>query len=433
MRIYDIIAAKRDGKEHNAEEIAYLLDGYTRGEIPDYQMSAWLMAVCLRGMSDAETAALTESVIASGEILDLSEVPGVKVDKHSTGGVGDKTTLVLVPLLAAAGLTVAKMSGRGLGHTGGTLDKLESIPGMSVSLSREEFVSQLHTVGAVIAGQTGNLVPADKKIYALRDTTATVESVPLIAASIMSKKIASGADIILLDVKTGSGAFMKSVDDARRLARAMIRIGDLLGKHVIAAVTDMDQPLGNTIGNCLEVVEGIETLHGRGPQDLRELCLDLGSLLLSHVSQTPVDEARDHLANLLDSGAAAEKFKQIIAAQGGNPDVVDDTSTLPKAEQVLPVTGVGDGYVIAIDAQQLGCAAMMIGAGRERKDDSIDACAGIVMYKKIGEYLTSSDCVAEIHYGRNMDAKQAAEKIRSAYTTGPEPPSLRPLILEVIE
>lgn len=433
MRVYDLIARKRDGHELDPAEIGFLINGYARGVVPDYQMSAWLMAICIRGMSTRETAALTEAMIASGETIDLTSVLGIKVDKHSTGGVGDKTTLVLLPLLSCAGLTVAKMSGRGLGHTGGTLDKLESIPGMSVCLDRDRFIRQLKDIGLAVTGQNESLVPADRKMYALRDVTATVESIPLIAASIMSKKIASGADVILLDVKTGSGAFMKTPEQARELARVMIDTGKRLGKRVVAAVTDMDQPLGMAIGNSLEVAEAIETLHGRGPDDLRELCVELGTILLVAAERVSSDEAKSRLVEILDSGTAAKRLKQLISSQGGDACVVDDPSLLPQAERVVGVKGVGSGYVTAINTAELGCAAMMLGAGRATKEDAIQPSAGIIVHKKPGDVLENTDAVVDLHCGPEVDLEPIRERVKRAYSIADVPPAPRPVILDVMD
>jgi len=430
MRVYDIIAAKRDGRELTPDEIGSMISGYTAGDIPDYQMSAWLMAICIRGMTDDETLALTQAMVASGEVLDLSSIPGVKIDKHSTGGVGDKTTLVLVPLLAAAGLKVAKMSGRSLGHTGGTIDKLESIPGMSLSLDRSRFLEQVRGIGMAISAQTDSLAPADRKIYALRDATATVESVPLIAASVMSKKIAAGADVILLDVKCGSGAFMKNLRAARELARTMTWIGERSGRRVAAAITDMDQPLGMAIGNSLEVGEAIETLSGGGPRDLRELCLGLGALGMSTALGASRAEAEEHLASLLASGAAREKLARLITAQGGDARVIDDPSILPQAQRRVQVAAEDSGYVVSVDAEALGTAAMMLGAGRMKKDDAVDPSAGIILRKKVGDAAARGEVLADLLYNPPIVPEAAARRVRAAFVIGPEPPRAHSIILE---
>ncbi|MED5046168.1 pyrimidine-nucleoside phosphorylase, partial [Geobacillus stearothermophilus] len=359
MRMVDLIAKKRDGKALTKEEIEWIVRGYTNGDIPDYQMSALAMAIYFRGMTEEETAALTMAMVQSGEMLDLSSIRGVKVDKHSTGGVGDTTTLVLGPLVASVGVPVAKMSGRGLGHTGGTIDKLESVPGFHVEISKDEFIRLVNENGIAIIGQTGDLTPADKKLYALRDVTATVNSIPLIASSIMSKKIAAGADAIVLDVKTGAGAFMKKLDEARRLARVMVDIGKRVGRRTMAVISDMSQPLGYAVGNALEVKEAIETLKGNGPHDLTELCLTLGSHMVYLAEKAPsLDEARRLLEEAIRSGAAIAAFKTFLAAQGGDASVVDDLDKLPKAAYTSTVTAAADGYVAEMAADDIGTAAM---------------------------------------------------------------------------
>ena len=432
MRILDVIAAKRDGRELEPEDIASITLGYASGRVPDYQMSAFLMAAYLRGLSRSETAALTRAMIDSGSVIDLSAVSGIKVDKHSTGGVGDKTTLVVVPILAACGLKAAKMSGRGLGFTGGTLDKLESIPGFDTGLSPEQFVAQVNRIGAAIAGQTQDIVPADKKIYALRDVTATVDSIPLIAASIMSKKIACGSDAILLDVKVGSGAFMRSIESARELAHTMMDIGRQFGRQVTAAVTDMSQPLGNTVGNALEVKEAIETLKGGGPADFRALCVKLSGIILymvGHVSSR--EEGEQTASSVLDSGGALDRFRQIIAAQGGDPAVLEDLSLLPLAGHIHSVEAGEAGFVTSIDASRIGVAASILGAGRERKEDKIDPAAGVVVRKKLGDGVQVGDSLVELHTNDTAKIEAAARQILSAYRIGPEPDA-PPLIHEVI-
>lgn len=382
MRAYDIILKKRNGQELSTEEINFLIEGYMSGKVADYQMSAWAMAVFFRGMTERETADLTMAMVRSGEQVDLSPIQGIKVDKHSTGGVGDKTTLVLGPLVAAAGVPVAKMSGRGLGHTGGTIDKLESIPGFQTGIKKEQFFNNVNQIKIAVAGQTGNLTPADKKLYALRDVTATVDSIPLIASSIMSKKIAAGADAIVLDVKTGCGAFMKTEEDAFKLAAAMVGIGAKVGRKTTAVVTDMDQPLGNTVGNALEVKEAILTLKDKGPADLTELCYTLGSrmLVLGGRANT-YDEGRKILEELLKSGAALSKLKELVEAQGGDGTVIENEELLPDTKYSLPLKAAADGYVYAINAEQVGIAAMVLGAGRETKEDVIDPAVGIIINK----------------------------------------------------
>ena len=419
MNTQDIIAAKRDGRELTAEDISAIVLGYTAGGVPDYQMSAFLMAVYIRGMTFDEITALTKAMIASGATLDLSLISGIKVDKHSTGGVGDKTTLVVVPMLAACGLKVPKMSGRGLGFTGGTLDKLESIPGFTTNLSMERFVGQVNDIGGAIAGQSADIVPADKKMYALRDVTATVESIPLIAASVMSKKIACGSDVILLDVKVGSGAFMREIDSARELARAMIAIGTNLGRTVGAAITDMNQPLGRAVGNALEVAEAIETLQGNGPEDLRNLCIELSSLMLQTAGRCAKREQAVALADsVLDSGAALDMFRKIVAAQGGDARVTDDPAVLPKATHVQEIVSGSSGHVESIDCAGIDRAASLLGAGRERKEDSIDPAVGIIVHKKLGGAVKKGEAIATLHANNPALLPQSASLILRSYTLG---------------
>lgn len=431
IRTYDILAQKRAGKKHSPEHIRALVSGFVSGDVADYQMSAWLMAVCINGLDIDETIALTEAMVSSGETIDLSSLPGLTIDKHSTGGVGDKTTLVLAPLLASAGLTVAKMSGRGLGITGGTIDKLESIPGLSTNLTREQFIEQAKTIGCVVAGQTANLVPADKKMYALRDVTATVDCLPLIAASVMSKKIAFGASTVLLDVKAGSGAFMKDLAGARELAETMRIIGNRMGRRTLAAITSMDQPLGFAVGNAIEVAEAIETLSGCGPQDLRELCIELGSLLLrSHPERS--EGSREKLDELLSSGAALEKFRRMIEAQGGDPRVVDDPSILPQARFRAQVIANAMGYIELVDAYDIGRAASALGAGRQKKEDVIDPTAGILLRKKVGDEVKAGDEIAVLLYSGAIEVQPVVQLAQSAFVIGPEAPARTPLIHEVM-
>lgn len=433
MRAYEVIQKKRDGGELTAEEIDGFVQGFLSGEVPDYQVSAFLMAVYFRGMSSAETVGLTLAMVRSGETLDLSAIRGTKVDKHSTGGVGDKTSLVLIPLVAAAGAPVAKLSGRGLGHTGGTLDKLESIPGFTTELSAEAFVSQVNRVGCAIAGQTANLVPADKKLYALRDVTATVDSIPLIAASVMSKKIAAGSDGIVLDVKTGSGAFMKTLDGSRDLAKTMVAIGNEAGRRTVAVISDMDQPLGHSVGNALEVREAIETLAGEGPNDLRKLCLALGAQMLVLAKVTPSEEnAEARLGALLSDGSALDKFKDMVQAQRGDPACIDDPERLPKAPVTLPVPALGTGVVASINAERIGLAAMRLGAGRAKKEDKIDPAVGIVLMKKTGEKVSKGEPLAQIHARDQAGVDQTLLLVQAAYTIGHSVPPTRPLIHEII-
>ncbi|OKO90513.1 pyrimidine-nucleoside phosphorylase [Geobacillus proteiniphilus] len=432
MRMVDLIAKKRDGKALTKEEIEWIIRGYTNGDIPDYQMSALAMAIYFRGMTEEETAALTMAMVHSGEMLDLSSIRGVKVDKHSTGGVGDTTTLVLGPLVASVGVPVAKMSGRGLGHTGGTIDKLESVPGFHVEISKDEFIRLVNVNRIAIIGQTGDLTPADKKLYALRDVTATVNSIPLIASSIMSKKIAAGADAIVLDVKTGAGAFMKELDEARRLARAMVDIGKRVGRRTMAVISDMSQPLGYAVGNALEVKEAIATLKGDGPHDLTELCLTLGSHMVYLAEKAPsLDEARRLLEEAIRSGAAIAAFKTLLAAQGGDASVVDDLDKLPKAAYTSTVTAAADGYVAEMAADDIGTAAMWLGAGRAKKEDTIDLAVGIVLHKKIGDRVQKGEALATIHSNR-PDVLDVKEKIEAAIQLSPQPVARPPLIYETI-
>ncbi len=434
FRAIDVIRKKRDAIELSREEIEGLVDAYTRGDIPDYQVSAWLMAVVLRGMTRPETAALTDAMLRSGEVLDLSSLPARKVDKHSTGGVGDKTSLVLAPLVAAAGVAVPMISGRGLGHTGGTLDKLEAIPGFNVNLPTSEFRRVLETCGCAMIGQTAEIAPADRKLYALRDVTGTVESPYLICASIMSKKLAEGIDALVLDVKTGSGAFMKSEKDAVFLAELMVETGERMGKEMIALITDMDQPLGNMIGNSLEVVEVIDVLKGGGPEDLKELCLHLAGwmLFLGRVAQS-VAEGKQKSADLISSGKALERFRQMIELQGGDAAVIDDYSRLPQATHTLQVTSAKPGFVFAMQCEQIGTACVILGGGRERKEDSVDPSVGIVLHKKVGDAVSAGEPLATIYYNDESRADRARQLITNSYEiTGAAPKTKRPLIHRVI-
>ncbi|KZE74190.1 thymidine phosphorylase [Paenibacillus elgii] len=415
MRTVDIIHSKRDGKELSSEEIAFLVEGYTKGEIPDYQMSAWAMAVYFNGMSARETADLTLAMARSGDQVDLSSIHGIKVDKHSTGGVGDTTTLIVGPLVAAAGIPVAKMSGRGLGHTGGTIDKLEAIPGFAVERTTEQFLAQVREIGLAVVGQTGNLTPADKKLYGLRDVTATVESIPLIASSIMSKKIASGADAIVLDVKTGRGAFMKSLDDSIKLAQAMVDIGTEVGRETVAVITNMDEPLGPSIGNSLEVLEAIDTLGGRGPAELTEICLELAAHMVRLGGKADGEaEAKELVTRLLDNGEALAKLKQFIAAQGGDAYVAEDPARLPQAAHRVDVPAPEEGYVAAIDAEALGITAMLLGAGRATKEDKIDLAVGIKLFKRVGDPVKKGEPLAELYINREDSAETAEMMQRTA-------------------
>lgn len=398
MRMIDIIEKKRDGKSLTKEEIEFFVNGYTHGEVPDYQASSLAMAIFFQDMNDEERAALTMSMVNSGEKIDLSDINGIKVDKHSTGGVGDTTTLVLAPLVAAVGVPVAKMSGRGLGHTGGTIDKLESVKGFNVEISEKDFIKLVNDNQVAVIGQSGNLTPADKKLYALRDVTGTVNSIPLIASSIMSKKIAAGADAIVLDVKTGSGAFMKTLDDAEALAHAMVRIGNNVGRNTMAIISDMSQPLGNAIGNALELKEAIATLKGNGPKDLTELVLTLGSQMVVLAEQaTSLDEARQMLIDAIKTGKALNKFKTFLSNQGGDDSIVDSPEKLPSAKYQVEFKAKKDGYITEIIANEIGVASMMLGAGRQTKEDVIDLDVGIVLNKKVGEHVEKGENILTIH------------------------------------
>ena len=398
MRMIDIIEKKRDGKSLTKEEIEFFVNGYTHEEVPDYQASSLAMAIFFQDMNDEERAALTMSMVNSGEKIDLSDINGIKVDKHSTGGVGDTTTLVLAPLVAAVGVPVAKMSGRGLGHTGGTIDKLESVKGFNVEISEKDFIKLVNDNQVAVIGQSGNLTPADKKLYALRDVTGTVNSIPLIASSIMSKKIAAGADAIVLDVKTGSGAFMKTLDDAEALAHAMVRIGNNVGRNTMAIISDVSQPLGNAIGNALELKEAIATLKGNGPKDLTELVLTLGSKMVVLAEQaTSLDEARQMLIDAIKTGKALNKFKTFLSNQGGDDSIVDSHEKLPSAKYQVEFKAKKDGYITEIIANEIGVASMMLGAGRQTKEDVIDLGVGIVLNKKVGEHVEKGENILTIH------------------------------------
>ena len=431
MRMYDILLKKKRGQELSERELHFFVEGYTRGEIPHYQASALLMAICLNGMTERETTDLTMAMAESGEMLDLSSLEGITVDKHSTGGVGDKTTLIVIPILASLGLKAAKMSGRGLGHTGGTIDKLESIPGFCTELSREEFLKTVKKTGAAIAGQTGNLVPADKKLYALRDVTATVESIPLIASSIMSKKLAAGAQCILLDVKVGSGAFMKTLEEAKELARVMTEIGNRAGRRTGALITNMDRPLGYAVGNALEVAEACETLRGRGPEDLTEICIRLaGGLLQLAGLCKEKEEACERAKAQLKNGCAFAKWKEMIAAQGGDAQFAENPNRLPKAEKELFLFAEEEGYIASLNTEKCGEASVLLGAGRERKGDPIDPAAGILLKKKPGDFVRQGDILAELHFSGKVDPTAAQEILQKAYSVSLYKPELSPLIYE---
>ena len=431
VRRYDLIKAKRDGKALSAEGIRDFIAGYTQGSIPDYQMAAMCMAIYFRGLSSLELGAWTRAMLESGEVLDLSDIPGSKVDKHSTGGVGDKVSLCLAPMAAACGAVVPMISGRGLGHTGGTLDKLESIPGFRADLTISEYRRMLREVGACLIGQTATLAPADKKLYALRDVTATVESIPLIASSIMSKKLAEGIDALVLDVKVGAGAFMKTAEDARALARTMMEIGALMNRKVTAFLTDMEQPLGCAVGNALEVAEAVAVLRGSAPADLTEVSLALtAEMLLLAGRAANEEEARQMLQQSIQSGAALAKLKQIVQRQGGDPASIDDVSRLPRSRSRLLVPSTASGFVTRIDAEAIGIAAMLIGAGRERVDSQIDPAVGLVLLRKVGERVAVGEPLVEIHYNNEERLEAARALILQAFRVGLVAPSPRRLVLE---
>ncbi|KOO44028.1 pyrimidine-nucleoside phosphorylase [Priestia koreensis] len=433
MRMVDIIQKKRNGKELTTEEINFFVEGYTKGDIPDYQVSALMMAVYFQGMKSNEIATLTQAMVNSGETIDLSAIEGHKVDKHSTGGVGDKTTFIVGPLVASVGVPVAKMSGRGLGHTGGTLDKLEAIEGFHIEMTKEEFINNVNTHKLAVAGQTGNLAPADKKLYALRDVTATVDSIPLIAGSIMSKKLASGADGIVLDVKTGSGAFMKTLEDSEALAKEMVNIGNNLGRHTVAVISDMNQPLGFEVGNANEVREAVEVLQGKKVDDLRRLSLELSShmAVIAEIFDT-YEEAYKELEKNLDNGKAFEVFRSFVQAQGGNIDMIDDLSKLPQAKYQVEVKAEKDGYVSAIEAESIGIAAMYLGAGRATKDDQINHAVGITLKKKVGDEVKAGEAIVVLHTD-DENPTDSIKKVQEAYEISNSKPEERPLIHNVIK
>ena len=433
MRAVDIIRKKRDAAELSREEIAFLIAGATNDRVPDYQLAAFLMAVLWRGMTRAELAALTESMLNSGEVLDWSDLPAPKVDKHSTGGVGDKTSLVIAPIVAAAGLYVPMISGRGLGHTGGTLDKLEAIPGFKVTLDVETFRRIVREVGACMIGQTDRIAPADKKLYALRDVTATVESPYLITASIMSKKMAEGIDALVLDVKTGDGAFMKNQKDAEYLAELMVETGVRMGKKVVALITDMEQPLGRKIGNALEVEECIEILDGKGPEDLRELCLELSAwMFVLGGKAKSVASGRTLAAEMIASGRARDTFREVIRLQGGDPRVIEDPSRLPHAKHIARVDASRAGYVTAIHCEQVGVASMLLGGGREKKEDSVDPAVGLVLEKKIGDKVQAGENLCTVHYNLGALLPPAMRLLSKSFEIGDQAPPATPLVRKII-
>lgn len=434
MRAVDIIQKKRDGKELSTQEINEWIQQYCEGNIPDYQMSAWTMAVYFTGMTAREVADLTLAMASSGDQVDLSAIHGVKVDKHSTGGVGDKTSLILAPLVAAVGVPVAKMSGRGLGHTGGTVDKLESIKGFHTERTQQQFVEQVNTIGVSIIGQSGDLAPADKQLYALRDVTATVESIPLISSSIMSKKIAAGADAVVLDVKTGNGAFMKTLEESIELAQTMVNIGTEVGRDTAAVISDMDQPLGFAIGNALEVAEAIQTLQGKGPVDLTELCLTLAAhMVVLGKKANSYEHARELVETSLHSGEALLKLKELVEAQGGDGSIIMNASKLPQATLQYEVKSKVAGYVQAIQAQQLGLSAMKLGAGRATKDETIDHAVGIVLHKKVGDQVKQSDVIATLYVNKEVDEQsEPVIMVHEAFSITAQKPILRPLLMAIV-
>jgi pyrimidine-nucleoside phosphorylase len=433
MRAVDLIRKKRDSAEHSREEIDFLISGYTRGEIPDYQMASWLMATWIRGLSGAEIASLTEAMLHSGEVITFPELPGKKVDKHSTGGVGDKTSLILAPIVAAGGLTVPMISGRGLGHTGGTLDKLEAIPGFNTALTLAEFRKILGECGMGLIGQTAEIAPADKKIYALRDVTSTVENIGLICASIMSKKLAEGIDALVLDVKTGSGAFMQKEEDAVQLAALMVETARRMGKKAVALITDMDQPLGRFAGHSHEVIESIEVLRGRGARDLRELSIELSAWMFYLGDRTKsVDEGRVLAERLIASGEALEKFKQGITLQGGDARVVDEYERLPLARNRKEVTSHANGYLTATNCMEFGVALAMLGGGREKKEDAIDPAVGLEFHTRMGDRVASGETLVTIHYNSDAKLVEATERIEKSFVFGEHPPAPKKLVRRLV-
>jgi len=433
MRIVDLINKKKHGESLSKEEIDFFINAYTTGELPDYQVSALLMAIYFKGMDTREIADLTNAMVHSGDTVDLSRIEGIKVDKHSTGGVGDKISLIVIPLVASVGVPVAKMSGRGLGHTGGTIDKLEAIEGFKVELSNEDFINNVNQYKMAIVGQSGNLTPADKKLYALRDVTGTIDSIPLIASSIMSKKIAAGTDAIVLDVKVGSGAFMKSLDDARELAKTMVEIGKSLNRRTVAVITNMDQPLGHEVGNANEIREAIEVLSGHGAEDETEVALTISSYMavLGGAFAT-IEDARAHFEKMIASGEAIEILKKFVEIQGGNPDVIAHPEKLPQAKYHIEVKSDMEGYVSGFDSEKVGISAMMLGAGRRKKEDTIDYSAGITLKKKLGDHVNLGDVLCVLH--TNMEQTEESEKVvRSAFFIGAKQPEAVKYIYEIIE
>ena len=434
MRMYDLIEKKKLGQELSTEEISEMIKGFTDGSVPDYQMAAMLMAICFQGMSKRETVDLTLAMRDSGDVLDLSGIKGVKVDKHSTGGVGDKTSLALTPIIAALGVPVAKMSGRGLGHTGGTIDKLECFPGFTTEISEQTFMDNVNKIGIAIAGQTANLAPADKKLYALRDVTATVDQMSLIASSIMSKKLASGSDAIVLDVKTGNGAFMKKYEDSVALAEAMVSIGTMAGKKTTAVITDMDQPLGYAVGNSVEVMEAIDTLQGRGPEDFKQVVFALGGQMLQAAGRADSqEEAEKLMQSVIEDGTALKKFAEFVTAQGGDASYVYETDKFPKASYTKEIIATKEGYVGRILAEEIGIACMTLGGGRETKESSIDLSVGIILKKKNGDFVKEGETIAVVYGNDTGKMERAMEKIQNAYDITAEKPEGRPVVLKYIK
>jgi pyrimidine-nucleoside phosphorylase len=434
MGTIEIIEKKKNGEELTYNELKYIVEGYVRGDIPDYQMSAFLMSVFFAGMTKKETADMTKVMAESGDKLDLSEIKGIKVDKHSTGGIGDKTSLIVGPIAAACGLKIAKMSGRGLGYTGGTIDKLESIPGFRTDIDRSEFIKNVKDVGLSIIGQTDSLCPADKKIYSLRDVTATVNSIPLIASSIMSKKLIDGSDRILLDVKCGNGAFMKTLDEARMLAEEMVDIGENIGKHTVAMITDMNKPLGRNIGNSLEVIEALDVLDGKGPKDLKELCLTMAAnMIVLGKKADSMDIAMIMAEGAIDDGSAKRKFAEMVKAQGGDQTYVYDTTKFKLSDKVIKVTSPDSGFIVSTNAEEIGRASVMLGAGREKKDSVIDPGAGIIMKKSFGEKVEKGEIIAEVYSSGIEKCQNAEVMLQKAIKIGAEKPAPCKLIYERIE
>lgn len=433
MRMYDLIAKKRNGYELTDEEIKFMIDGYLENRIPDYQISAMLMAIYFKGMNDREISTLTNIIAHSGDMVDLSSIDGIKVDKHSTGGVGDKTTLIVAPIVASYGVKVAKMSGRGLGHTGGTVDKLEAIPNFKTTLSEQEFFDIVNKIGLCVIGQSGNLAPADKKLYALRDVTATVDSIPLIASSIMSKKLAAGNDCIVLDVKTGSGAFMKSLDDSILLAQKMVAIGENAGKKTVALITNMDIPLGNAIGNSLEVIEAVKTLHNQGASDLTKVSVNLAANMLYLANKGTLEQCIEMANKSLQDGSAFNKFVEMVEAQGGDTSVIKDTEKFIKSPYSYNVLAQKEGYITHIDTEKCGVASVVLGAGRETKDSDIDLSSGIIINKKVGDYVSKGDTVATLYSAKEETFISSENMLKEAITIEKEKPEVEPLIYARVE